>query len=534
MAGRWGATLAAVLPTRLSQYLAGLLGVAALAIPVVAVLLAGLAGATSAAGGEGPLYPGPKFPAGDGPYSVAVGDLDGDGAPDLVTANAGSHDISVLLGNGDGTFQAQQRFGAGTGPRSVAVGDLDADGAPDLVTANNDSNDVSVLLGNGDGTFQAQQRFGAGTGPRSVAVGDLDGDGAPDLATANYGSDDVSVLLGNGDGTFQAQQHFGAGSDPWSVAVGDLDGDGAPDLATANYGSDGVSVLLHQPPPTPTPTKTPTPTATATATATPTPTPTPTPTVVVEMLKDIDPSTGDVESVASLWLCEGGTCVNNGEGELLIVERVFNANDPDGLGAFEFQLKFDHKVFDIEIEEGPFLGSTSRPTNCSMTIVSENDIRFGCVSTGASPPGPTGDGVLAFIHVLPEPDLVYRLTPGQDNGVVSTLLDENCELADIYGDPLPGTLPGGLTEVCGDATVTVRILEADLNLDCAVDVLDEQAIAFRYGAFFDNLLYDPWYDLQPALKDFDIDIKDLQKVFGRDGSTCQSPIPDQDPQPPGP
>jgi len=450
---------------------------------------------------------------------VAVADLDGDGAPDLATANVASDDVSVLLGNGDGTFRDQQRFAAGNGPYSVAVADLDSDGTPDLATANSGSHDVSVVLGNGDGTFRAQQRFAAGNGPYSVAVADLDADGAPDLATANYTSDDVSVLLGNGDGTFRAQQRFAAGNGPYSVAVADLDSDGAPDLATANYGTDDVSVLLHQPPPTPTPTATPTATATATPTATPSP-------PAAAMQKE--------PPLANLWLMKDG-CVNPDEGEgcLLIEEWVTWVPEP-GLGAFEFQLKFDHKVFDIAIQEGPFLGSTGRLTNCSMTIVTENDIRFGCVSTGASPPGPTGDGVLAFIHVLPEPDLVYRLTPGQDNGVVRTLLDENCELADIYGDPLPGSLPGGLTEVCGDATVTVRILEADLNLDCVVDVLDEQAIAFRYGAFFNNLLYDPWYDLQPALKDFDIDIKDLQKVFGRDGSTCQSPIPEQPPLPPQP
>ncbi|HXF51246.1 MAG TPA: hypothetical protein VNM43_06160, partial [Dehalococcoidia bacterium] len=47
-----------------------------------------------------------------------------------------------------------------------------------------------------------------------------------------------------------------------------------------------------------------------------------------------------------------------------------------------------------------------------------------------------------------------------------------------------------------------------------------------------NLLYDPFFDLEPSLKDFDIDIKDVQKVFGRNGSTCQAPIPsNQTPQP---
>jgi hypothetical protein len=152
------------------------------------------------------------------------------------------------------------------------------------------------------------------------------------------------------------------------------------------------------------------------------------------MSKDVDPSTPEVESLANLWLCEGGTCVNNGEGELLIVERVFNANDPDGLGAYEFQIKFDHKIFDILVEDASFLGSTGRTVDCTMTIISENDIRFGCVSYGTGP-GPTGSGVLANIYVTPEADLKNRLTPGQENGVVRTLLDENCELTDIFGDP---------------------------------------------------------------------------------------------------
>ena len=83
--------------------------------------------------------------AGGFPFSVAVADLNGDGAPDIVTASAISSDVSVLLGNGDGSFQAQQRFAAGDVPTLVAVADLNGDGDPDIVTANG-SGDVSVLL----------------------------------------------------------------------------------------------------------------------------------------------------------------------------------------------------------------------------------------------------------------------------------------------------------------------------------------------------------------------------------------------------
>src|SRR5207245_2738785 len=189
------------------------------------------------------------FAVGTNPQSVAAGDFNGDGGPDLAVANSGSSNVSVLLGNGDGTFQAARTFAAGTTPASVAVGDVNGDGRPDLAVANSGSiygayNNVLVLLGNGDGTFQAARTFAAGGGPLSVAVGDVNGDGRPDLAVANYSSNTVSVLLGNGDGTFQAAQTFAAGSRPSSVAVGDVNGDGRPDLAVANYSSNNASVLL--------------------------------------------------------------------------------------------------------------------------------------------------------------------------------------------------------------------------------------------------------------------------------------------------
>jgi len=194
--------------------------------------------------GDGTFQAQQTFPVGNFPVPVAVADLNTDGAPDLVTANANSDNVSVLLGNGDGTFQAQQTFPVGRFPFSVAAADLNADGIPDLVIANELSNNVSVLLGNGDGTFQAQQTFPVGGFPLSAPVADLNTDGVPDLVTANFNSDNVSVLLGNGDGTFQAQQTFPVGIRPYSVAVADLNADGVPDLVTANRFSDNVSVLL--------------------------------------------------------------------------------------------------------------------------------------------------------------------------------------------------------------------------------------------------------------------------------------------------
>jgi N-acetylneuraminic acid mutarotase len=232
---------------------------------------------------------------------------------------------------------------------------------------------------------------------------------------------------------------------------------------------------------------------------------------------------------ANLFICELGPCAGPGEGDVVISEVVQNVTEP--LGAWEIQIKFDRKIFNVEIDPNEALFTAhGRTPNCNIQVVTENWILFGCVSTGPVGSGFTGGpATLATVTLTPNEDLRFRLHPGNDNGVVRMILDENCEVANTLGHPQPGSVNGGLAEECGDASVTVRILEGDLNLDCNVDLLDQQLIASKYGTFFGNLFYDPWFDLEPALKDFDIDIKDLQKVFGRDGSTCQAPIP---PQPP--
>ena len=191
------------------------------------------------------FQPQQTFATGKQPFSVALGDLTGDGKLDLVTANDAQPTVSVLLANGNGTFHAQQTFAAAAGPLSVAVGDVNGDAIPDLVTANGSYGSVSVLLGNGDGTFQAPQAFAAGQGAFFVVLGDLTGDGKSDIVVGDEQENAVSVLLGNGNGTFQAQHSFATpGAHPEWVALGDVNGDGIPDLTVADYGTSTVGVLL--------------------------------------------------------------------------------------------------------------------------------------------------------------------------------------------------------------------------------------------------------------------------------------------------
>jgi hypothetical protein len=203
------------------------------------------------------------FDTGFGPRSVAIGDLNGDGKPDLAVATTGlfgSGGVSVLLnatmpGGITPDFAAAQDFTTGRGAISVAIGDLNGDGRPDLAIANLLSNSVSVLLnttmpGAATPSFAAKQDFTTGTLPKSVAISDVNGDGLPDLAVANRQSASVSVLLnttapGATTPAFAAKQDFTTGNNAYSVATGDLNGDGKPDLAVASRDSNSVSVLLN-------------------------------------------------------------------------------------------------------------------------------------------------------------------------------------------------------------------------------------------------------------------------------------------------
>jgi hypothetical protein len=181
--------------------------------------------------------------AGSSPASVVVGNFNGDGKLDLVVANAGSNNVSMLLGNGDGTFKPALNSGV-PGPGALAVGDFNGDSKLDLAVTNAG---VSILLGNGDGAFRAPVNYATGNSPSSVAVGDFNRDGKLDLAVANSGASNgvasVSVLLGRGDGTFNPAVNYSGGFGSLSLAVGDFNRDGKLDLVEANFSTGNVTIL---------------------------------------------------------------------------------------------------------------------------------------------------------------------------------------------------------------------------------------------------------------------------------------------------
>ncbi|GAA2663686.1 hypothetical protein GCM10009864_34940 [Streptomyces lunalinharesii] len=201
---------------------------------------------------------------GRGSSAVAIGDLNNDGIPDLVTAIR-TEGLGVFLGLGGGRFGPVTKYAAprqmsSSFIRSAVIRDVNGDGHLDVISQDGRGNVALVWRGDGSGALgagaavQLNPKPGCDTTgdnpcvarfPNDVAVGDFDEDGKPDLATSNTNTNNVSVVLGNGDGTFGAATQFGLadGTGPQSIAAADLNRDGHLDLITSNSSTGTLSVL---------------------------------------------------------------------------------------------------------------------------------------------------------------------------------------------------------------------------------------------------------------------------------------------------
>lgn len=214
------------------------------------------------AAGPGNFLSPVNYEVGNDPVALAIGDLNGDGNLDIVTANTimnvggtGSSSVSVLLQDpaNPGHFLSAASYPTGFSPVAIAIGDLNGDGKPDLAVA--DTTGISILLQNPTtpGQFLGASTIRVGNGGTSaVAIADLNGDGKADVIATSSG---VSVYLQDptSPGSFLSPATYAAGAQPIFIAVQNLNGDGRPDLAIANLGTpdDGstasLSILLQSP-----------------------------------------------------------------------------------------------------------------------------------------------------------------------------------------------------------------------------------------------------------------------------------------------
>lgn len=198
------------------------------------------------------------FTASTEALNMAMGDLDGDGKSDLVTVNFSANTILVLRNtatagsiNG-GSFAAKVDFATNTNPRGIAIGDIDGDGKPEVVVTNFNSNNLSVFRNtstSGAISFAAKIDFTTGNGPRSVNIADFDSDGKPELAVA-HAANVMSVFRNtstSGSISFQAKVDFAltAGNNSTFVGSSDFDADGKLDIAVCNNGLNNISVFKN-------------------------------------------------------------------------------------------------------------------------------------------------------------------------------------------------------------------------------------------------------------------------------------------------
>jgi hypothetical protein len=188
-----------------------------------------------------------NIPTGVFTDALAVGDINGDGKPDLASVSVQASSVSIFINSssvGNISFTSGPGYTTGTSPSAIAIADIDGDGKPDLLVVNEKSSTLSVfrnISSGGTVAFASRQDYATGVLPIGLAVADLDGDGKPDVAVVNNLSNTVSIFHNTstaGSVKFSPKTDVSttSGTDnPYAIAIADIDGDGKPDLIVANY-----------------------------------------------------------------------------------------------------------------------------------------------------------------------------------------------------------------------------------------------------------------------------------------------------------
>ncbi|GIK51434.1 MAG: hypothetical protein BroJett014_04070 [Planctomycetota bacterium] len=185
---------------------------------------------------------------------IAIGDVSGDGQPDIVIATkligtAQSY-AQVFKNNGAFSFTAGQEIVTPIYPMAVVVADLNGDARRDVAVVSWESasilGNITVFLGANTISYLAPPvSYPVGLSPLSLVAGDFNGDTFTDFVVSNSGDDTLTLMLGSATGALTNGGTLATGSGPYGVAAADFNADGKADLAVANYNDSSVSVLLN-------------------------------------------------------------------------------------------------------------------------------------------------------------------------------------------------------------------------------------------------------------------------------------------------
>lgn len=210
--------------------------------------------------GDGTFKRHPRLPVGDMPSAVVTLDLNADGALDLVTANEGSHDLSILLGKGDGTFQPETRVPVAISPQDLVSGgpflyepvrlaDFNGDGRTDLVVWSTRDGLLTPVKNNGDGTvtpLPTRSIAALRLYRRSDPV-DLDDDGSADLAVRNTETGEAGILYGDAENGFEPFSAIVQSQAIYDLDFGDMNHDGLIDIVLLDGEQSAIETLIAEP-----------------------------------------------------------------------------------------------------------------------------------------------------------------------------------------------------------------------------------------------------------------------------------------------